>query len=172
LLWRNRISWHIPLSLLGTFSVLALLNGSAPLSFSMAGILLGTIFMATDMPSSPTTPAGKAYYGMMIGAVMFLMIKGGVRYEYTSYSILLLNAFSRTISLRFRPRAWGEERDRDDRETDIREMVLLTGKILMGAFAVISLHRSGLIHYLVFIYIICTLLNFNFSVSRKLQNAI
>lgn len=169
LLWRNRISWHIPFALLAAFTVMLWLSGDQPPRFSMAGILFGTIFMATDMPSSPTTPAGKAYYGMMMGIVLFLLIKGGVRHEYTSYAILLLNAFSRPISLQFRPRAWGEV---PDRKKSVAEIFLLSMKIGLGGFAVVSLHRAGLIHYLVFIYIIATLLNFNWFVSKRLSNAI
>lgn len=55
LLFRNRISWHIPVSLLLVFlSCFWILDTGEHLNFSMGGVLLGAIFMATDMPSSPT----------------------------------------------------------------------------------------------------------------------
>lgn len=169
LLWRNRISWHIPFALLSSFAVLTWINGEETLRYSMAGILLGAVFMATDMPSSPTTRWGKSYYGMMIGTVIFIMIKGGVRFEYTSYSILLLNAFSQSISLQFRPRVWGEKMDRGQL---IEGIFLLTLKILTGAFAVICLHRLGFIHYLVYIYIGYAIINYQLNTSRRISNAI
>lgn len=167
LLVRNRISWHIPFSVLGAF---ILLNwfGASGLKLSLAGVLLGTIFMATDMPSSPTTSNGKLFYGMMIGVCLYLFIIGGVRFEYTSYSILLLNAFSNQVSLVFRPRAWGEIKDW---RTTIEQVFFLTLKIIGAALAVLSLHYYGMIHYLVFIYILYIIIKFNYSFSKKVNHA-
>lgn len=169
LLVRNRISWHIPLSLIGVFTLLMWLPGNEGLKFSLGGILLGTIFMATDMPSSPTTANGKLYYGLMIGAVTYTLIKGGVRFEYMSYSILLLNGFTDRISLVFRPRTWGELRNW---KKDTEEVFVLTLKILSLALAVICLYDYGLVSYLVFIYIIYIIFKFNYSFSTKVNNAI
>lgn len=107
LILKNRISWHIPFALLSTFTALFwLIPDSDDYKFSLAGILLGTLFMATDMPSSPTTSQGKLYYGAMIGLTTFIFIAGSIRYEYLSYAILLLNAFSSKISIVFIPRVW------------------------------------------------------------------
>ncbi|WP_281232806.1 RnfABCDGE type electron transport complex subunit D [Flavobacterium gelatinilyticum] len=169
LLMRNRISWHIPLALLGVFTLLLWLPGGAQLRYSAAGILLGTLFMATDMPSSPATPNGKLYYGMMTGLVIFILIKGGVQFEYMSYSILLLNAFSHQISILFRPVAWG---DPTDWKQKIEPVFNLTIKILGAAFAVLSLYYYGLIQYVVFLYILYLITKFNFSFSKKINNAI
>ncbi|MCC9167735.1 RnfABCDGE type electron transport complex subunit D [Pontibacter harenae] len=169
LLVRNRISWHIPLSLLGTFTLLVGLSGGDGLRYSLGGILLGTIFMATDMPSSPTTGNGKLYYGLMIGIVIFIFLKGGIQYEYMSYSILLLNGFSDQASVVFRPRTWGETLDYK-RKTE--EIFILTLKILGVAFAVLSLYYYELVNYLVYLYILYIIIKFNFSFSNKVSNAI
>lgn len=169
LLLRNRISWHIPFALLAVFTVLLWLPGGAQLHYSTAGLLLGTIFMATDMPSSPATPNGKLYYGAMIGLVIYILIKGGVQFEYMSYSILLLNAFSHQISILFRPSVWGQPTDWKQK---IEPVFNLTLKILGAVFALLSLYYYGLIQYVIFGYILYLITKFNFSFSKKINNAI
>lgn len=169
LLLRNRISWHIPLSLLGAFVLWLWIGNSEDLRFSLAGVLLATLFMATDMPSSPTTSRGKLYYGFLIGTVTYLFIQGDVRYEYMSYAILLLNGFSTQISQVFQPRPWGKEKDR---KREVEEIFFLTLKILGGALAIVTLHYYGWIHYLVYLYLIYIIIKFNFSFVKKVNNVI
>lgn len=169
LLLRNRISWHIPFSLLGAFILLSWLVGGEGMQYSMGGILLGTIFMATDMPSSPTTKSGKLYYGVMIGIATYAFIKGGVRYEYMSYSILLMNGFSDQVSFVFKPRAWGVV---GDWKKKIEDVFLLTLKISAVILAVLSLYYYDGMHYLVFLYIIYMIIKFNYSFSNKVNNVI
>nr|WP_322626455.1 RnfABCDGE type electron transport complex subunit D [uncultured Flavobacterium sp.] len=166
LVLRNRISWHIPLALLSAFIALCWLNESSGLSFSLAGILLGTIFMATDMPSSPTTSGGKLYYGMMIGIITFIFIRGGVRFEYMSYSILLMNAFSEKISTVFKPVAWGEQQNYRQKTEAV---FMLTFTILMAACAVLTLHWHELTKYLIYIYIVYIVFKFNFSYTKSVN---
>lgn len=162
----NRISWHIPLALLLCWSVFCWINGTADLQYSLAGILLGTLFMATDMPSSPTNANGKLYYGAMIGVCLFVFVKGGVRFEYMSYSILLLNGFADKISLIFKPITWGEKQD-FKKKTE--EIFLLTLQILTVAFAVLTLYWHGLINYLIFVYIVYIIFKFNFSFTKNFK---
>lgn len=107
LLLKNRISWHIPVALTVSFTVLFMLLPDGEYRFSLAGVLLGAIFMATDMPTSSSTFIGRLYYGAMIGAVAVMCIAFGVKHEYMSYSILLLNAFVVPVDWVFRPRVWG-----------------------------------------------------------------
>jgi len=169
LLLRHRISWHIPLALIASFTLLNWLPIGDTIQFSVAGFLLGTLFMATDMPSSPTTPHGKLYYGLMIGLVTYLFLKGGVRSEYMSYSILLLNGFADRISLQFKPLTWGKDRIWQE---DIAEIFTLTLHILGTALAVITLYYYGYISYLVYLYIIYIIIKFNYSYSNKISNVI
>ncbi|MDL1912944.1 MAG: RnfABCDGE type electron transport complex subunit D [Bergeyella sp.] len=166
LLFRSRISWHIPLSLLLTWSVLSWINGTAGTQYSVAGILLGTVFMATDMPSSPTTPNGKLFYGVMTGVCLFIFIKEGIRFEYMSFSILLMNGFADRISMVFNPRAWGEKQDY---KRKMEEVFVLTLKILTVSFAVLTLYRYGWINYVVFTYMIYIVFKFNFSFAQAVN---
>lgn len=169
LIMRNRISWHIPFAILTSFVVLLYIFGSENLDYSLAGILLGTIFMATDLPSSPTTKHGKLYYGIMIGVAIYCFIKGGCRYEYMSFAILLLNAFSSQISNIFKPHIWGRKIDWYD---TIESIFLITVKILIAILGILSLHYYNLIEYGVYAYIIYIILRFNFSESKKINTPI
>jgi len=169
LLLRNRISWHIPLALIGSFTLLNWLTLGNEVTFSTAGFLLGTLFMATDMPSSPTTANGKLYYGLMIGLVTYLLLKGGIRNEYMSYAILLLNGFSAQISIHFKPTTWGKERVW---KKDLENIFILTLHILCVTLAVITLYYYDLISYLIYLYIIYIIIKFNYSYSHKINNVI
>ena len=160
LLIRQRISWHIPFALLAAFTVLLLTVSNLTeytMQFSLGGLLLGTIFMATDMPTSASTNYGKLYYGAMIGLTAILCIINDVKYEYMSYSILLLNAFVVPINWVFRPNVWGQKLDL---LTRLWQGLSLTACILMATFAVIYLHHAELIMYLVFIYIAYCIIRF------------
>lgn len=169
LLFRNRISWHIPLGLLTVFMLSFWLVDEGSYNYSLGGVLLGTLFMATDMPSSPTNPYGKLYYGAMIGLVAFIMIIGGAKYEYMSYSILILNGFSYYISTVFAPRVWGTTLHYGKR---IEEIFLLTLAILGTSLAVLSLNYYDMIHYLVYAYIIYIIFKFNFTFIKQINNPI
>lgn len=164
LLLRCRISWHIPFALLVTFFILLQLFSDLDISFSLGGVLLGTIFMATDMPSSPSTNSGKLYYGAMIGLTAIIFILSDVRYEYMSYSILLINGFSRLITWAFRPRVWGIEIDWLPR---ISYGIILTLGIILFAIIIILLHQYGLIPYLVYGYILFIISRFCFMTMKR-----
>lgn len=169
LLLRNRISWHIPFSLLTGFVLLLWITDATDLRFSIAGILLGTVFMATDMPSSPITKYGKLYYGFMIGICIYLFIIGGCSTEYMSYAILLMNGFSNQISQTFQPRVWGSTLDWQKRTEAI---FMLTIKILAFALAIISLNYYGFTQYMVFIYLVYVIIKFTYSFSKQLDHTI
>jgi len=168
LLFRKRISWHIPFGLLVTFSVIGWLASDQDVQFSMAGMLFAAIFMATDMPSSPSTPVGKLYYGAMIGVVSLILIIGNVKYEYLSYSILILNGFSYMISDTFRPQTWGADRNI---RSFIERCLLLTLAIIGTTMAVLSLYYYQLISYLIYIYLFYCLVKFNPATAKSTQNS-
>ncbi|MCF0208426.1 MAG: RnfABCDGE type electron transport complex subunit D, partial [Bacteroidaceae bacterium] len=75
MLWKKIITWHIPVSIIGTvavFSGLMWLIDSAhyvnPIyELLTGGLLLGAIFMATDYVTSPMCGKGQLIYGCSIG---------------------------------------------------------------------------------------------------------
>lgn len=172
LLWRRRISWHIPLALCLTFTVFLsltrLFSPATEVQFSLGGLLLGAIFMATDMPTSASTGWGKVYYGAMIGLTAWLFILWGVRYEYMSFSILLLNGFSRLINWPFRPRVWGTSLDLPHRAG---QAAALTVAILAVAYVIVLIKDLGLLPYLIYAFILYCIIRYIISLWRE-QRAI
>jgi electron transport complex protein RnfD len=71
------------------------------------GLMLGAVFMATDMVASPVTPLGVWIYGGMIGFITVIIRLFGGLSEGVMYAILLANAASPLISLFTQPRIYG-----------------------------------------------------------------
>ncbi|WP_315288495.1 RnfABCDGE type electron transport complex subunit D [Leptotrichia massiliensis] len=152
LLLKNRISWHIPVTLFAT-SFIATMILKDGISVSMGGLLLTGIFMATDMPTSPSFAAGKIYYGIILGVVIVLLSMLGVKNETLSYVLLILNPFTRYINKVFRPVVFGYE-VKEEVVKQVGKGILLTLIIIVFALIFIGLHKIGAIPYLVYLYIL------------------
>lgn len=104
LLYRRYITWHIPVSILGTIAVLTwvfggktLFSGDPLLAVLSGGALLGAIYMATDYVTSPANKTSQILYGVGIGALTVLIrLKGGYP-EGICYAILLMNPLSSVL---------------------------------------------------------------------------
>ncbi|MCB9293381.1 MAG: RnfABCDGE type electron transport complex subunit D [Lewinellaceae bacterium] len=112
---RNMMNWRIPVAILATVYVLSgllhLVDSQAypPPLFMLfsGGLMLGAVFMATDMVASPITPLGVVIYGFIIGLlVVVIRIWGGLP-EGVMYAILLANAISPHIDNWIQPRVYG-----------------------------------------------------------------
>jgi len=74
MLFRKIITWHIPVSILGTVAIFTgILYGINAEAYAdpmfhllTGGLMLGAIFMATDMVTSPMTPKGMIVYGLSL----------------------------------------------------------------------------------------------------------
>jgi len=118
LIWKKVITWHIPVSILGTVvlftGLLWLINPDQytdPLFHLLAGgIMLGAIFMATDMVTSPMTPAGQIIFGIGIGFITCLIRIFGAYPEGVSFAILIMNALVPLIDKYVKPKRFGEVR--------------------------------------------------------------
>ena len=121
LMYKRYITWHIPVSMLGTMAVLTwifggdtLFSGDPLLAVLTGGALLGAFYMATDYVTSPSTRTAQLVYGIGIGALTVLIrIKGGYP-EGVCYAILLMNPLSSVLDgwfkpKRFAPPAGGEK---------------------------------------------------------------
>jgi electron transport complex protein RnfD len=62
------------------------------------GLLLGAVYMATDLVSSPLTPKGIWIYGIGIGLLVVLIRLWGGMPEGVMYAILLMNAATPLIN--------------------------------------------------------------------------
>ena len=74
------------------------------------GLMLGAVFMATDMVASPLTPKGVWVYGAVIGLLVVIIRIWGGQPEGVMYAILLANALSPQIDKVIRPRVYGTKR--------------------------------------------------------------
>ncbi|HHW15306.1 MAG TPA: RnfABCDGE type electron transport complex subunit D [Firmicutes bacterium] len=111
LIWRQVIDWRIPASYLGTVAVLTALLGQNPLFHLLAGgLMLGAFFMATDLVTSPVTPAGRWLFGIGAGVIVVAVRLFGTLPEGVSYSILFMNGLTPWLNRWTAPRPFGEVR--------------------------------------------------------------
>jgi len=117
MLYRKIITWHIPVFLIGTiFAFTGILNLSNPEKYAdpvfhilTGGVMLGAIFMATDMVTSPMNPKGMAIFAVGIGVITVLIRIFGAYPEGISFAILIMNAFVPIINRYIKPKRFGEE---------------------------------------------------------------
>lgn len=118
LLFRRVISWHIPVAVLVGAAALSgalwLANGTAYASpmvhLLSGGMLLGTIFMATDYVTSPMAHSGMLLYGLLIGLLCITIRTWGAYPEGMSFAILIMNAFVPLINRYFKPSKFGHKK--------------------------------------------------------------
>ena len=70
--------------------------------------MLGAIFMATDMVSSPMAPKGQLLFGLGCGVLTVIIRIWGAYPEGVSFAILIMNAFVPLINNAFKPKRFGE----------------------------------------------------------------
>lgn len=111
LIWRQVIDWRIPVSYLGTVAVLTALLGQNPAFHLLAGgLMLGAFFMATDLVTSPVTPAGRWLFGCGAAVIVVAVRLFGTLPEGVSYSILFMNGLTPWLNRWTAPRPFGEVR--------------------------------------------------------------
>lgn len=116
LLWRKVITWHIPVSILLTVAVLTgimwLVNPvtyADPLTHLLSGgLMLGSVFMATDYVTSPMTKSGMVWYGIGIGFLTVVIRLFGSYPEGMSFAILIMNAVTPLINNWCKPKRFGQ----------------------------------------------------------------
>ncbi len=115
MLWKKVITWHIPISILATIALIAgilwLINPEVyinPLYHILTGgLMLGAVFMATDMATSPMTPKGQIIFGVGIGLITISIRMFGAYPEGISFAILIMNAFTPLINNYVKPKRFG-----------------------------------------------------------------
>jgi electron transport complex protein RnfD len=115
---RNMMNWRIPASIFLTVALMTWIfqqidpqtyPGPLFMLFS-GGLMLGAVFMATDMVASPITNAGCWLYGLLIGVLVVVIRFWGGMPEGVMYAILLANAVSPHIDNLIQPRVFGTGR--------------------------------------------------------------
>jgi electron transport complex protein RnfD len=109
LLYKGYVNWRIPLGMISTVFVLTYVFGENPIFHVFAGgLMIGALYMATDMVSSPTTKNGRWIFGIGAGAIVVIIRLWGGYPEGVLFSILLMNAAVPLINRYTKPRSLGE----------------------------------------------------------------
>jgi electron transport complex protein RnfD len=72
------------------------------------GMLLGSIFMATDYVTSPMSTKGMIIFGVGIGVLTVLIRQFGAYPEGISFAILIMNATVPLINMYCKPKRFGK----------------------------------------------------------------
>jgi len=117
MLWKKIITWEIPVSILltvvifsGIFWLIDPTSYVNPMFHLLTGgIMLGAIYMATDMVSSPMTSKAQIVYGIGIGLITIIIRVWGAYPEGVSFAILIMNATVPLLNNAFKPTRFGKE---------------------------------------------------------------
>ena len=100
LIIRRVITWHIPVSFIGTVALIAFFapRGVDNVEFAVSqvltgGLMLGALFMATDYVTSPISKTGKLIFGAGCGLITIFIRYFGVYPEGVSFAIMIMNMF-------------------------------------------------------------------------------
>jgi Na+-translocating ferredoxin:NAD+ oxidoreductase subunit D len=115
MLFTKVITWHIPVSVIATVALVATIFWAVNPEIYInptyhvltGGLMLGAIFMATDMVSSPMNPKGQLVYGVGIGLITISIRLFGAYPEGISFAILIMNAFTPLINTYVKPKRFG-----------------------------------------------------------------
>lgn len=111
----NLINWKVPIIFIGTVALITgIINAffpgvtpSALFHVLNGGLLLGAIFMATDMVTSPITGRGCAFFAFGCGLLTSVIRLWGNYPEGVSFAILFMNALVPLIDRWFGKRPFG-----------------------------------------------------------------
>lgn len=115
---RKIITWQTPVAYLATFSLFAwvfggraygagLFTGNVFFHLLTGGIILGALFMATDMVTSPVTGRGQLAFGVGVGFLTFVIRFYGSFPEGVSLAIIFMNIFVPMIDRLTKPKRFG-----------------------------------------------------------------
>lgn len=113
----NVITWHIPISMLASVFVSALVlqiadadHYASPLFHLLNGaVMVGAFFIATDPVSASTTTKGRLIYGAAIGFwVVIIRVFGGYP-DAIAFAVIIMNMVVPLIDYYTRPRTYGHQ---------------------------------------------------------------
>jgi electron transport complex protein RnfD len=115
LLYKHYITWHIPVSMIGAvfafsgiFWLIDPTHYANPVFHVLSGgLMIGAIFMATDMVTCPNTPKGQLVFGAGCGLLTIIIRMWGGYPEGVSFAILLMNSLTPMIDRYIQPHLYG-----------------------------------------------------------------
>lgn len=113
---RGYLNWRVPIAIFATVAVVSLaLHAANPrypdprFMLLSGGLVLGAVYMATDMVTSPVTNGGRWIFGAGVGVLVVVIRVWGGLPEGVMYAILLMNAFVPFINRATQPRVFGTQ---------------------------------------------------------------
>jgi electron transport complex protein RnfD len=114
------IQWHIPVSLLGSLFLIALVfyllnpDHYTPPDFQLfsGATMLAAFFIATDPVSACTTPRGRLLFGAGIGLLIYIIRTWGGYPDGVAFAVLLMNMAAPVIDHYTQPRVFGHDNQR------------------------------------------------------------
>ena len=95
------VDWRIPITILATVCTLAAAAYDGGSSSSLGsplfhcfsgGTMLGAFFVATDPMTCPTSPRGRVYFAIVLGAALFLIRATSIYPDGFAFAVLIANA--------------------------------------------------------------------------------
>ena len=153
LIFRSKITWHIPVSFFVTifFGYYITSGNNISVVTTLGEIIFMGIFVLTDSFTTPEHSFGKIFFGFLAGLSTIIFWFLGIQNEAVIYSVLILNPFTRPINTIYKPNVFGVE------TVSFAEIIQGIGFaiiIILLVFAVSYLHNFGFIPYIVYIYIV------------------
>ena len=153
LLFRSKITWHIPVSFFVTifFGYYIASNQNINVATSLGEVIFMGVFVLTDTFTTPQHDFGKVFFGFLAGVSTIIFWFMGIQAEAIVYSVLILNPFTRPINTIYKPNVFGVE---TVSFAEIIQGLGLAILIIALVFAVSYLHTLGFVPYIVYIYIV------------------
>lgn len=117
LLVRKIITWHIPISILASLTVLSTLffmidsqHYASPMLHLLTGAtMMGAFFIATDPVTAATSNGARLIYGMGIGVLIYIIRTWGGYPDAVAFAVLLMNLAAPMIDYLYQPRTFGHQ---------------------------------------------------------------
>ena len=153
LLFRSKITWHIPVSFFVTifFGYYIASNQNINVATSLGEVIFMGVFVLTDTFTTPQHGFGKVFFGFLAGVSTIIFWFMGIQAEAIVYSVLILNPFTRPINTIYKPNVFGVETVSFAKIIQGLGLAIL---IIALVFAVSYLHTLGFVPYIVYIYIV------------------
>ena len=116
LLYRRIFTWHAPIGMLISLTLLSAIfydggssaSGGSPLFHLFSGAtMLGAFFIVTDPVTSAVSTKGRLIYGLLIGALVFVIRAWGNYPDAVAFSVLLMNFAAPFLDHYTQPRTYG-----------------------------------------------------------------
>jgi len=122
LLYKKVFTWHAPICMLISLTVMAAIfndggssaSGGPPLLHLLSGgTMLGAFFIVTDPVTSASSNLGRAIYGASIGILVYIIRAWGNYPDAVAFGVLLMNFAAPFLDYYTVPRSYGHEKRRN-----------------------------------------------------------